>query len=146
MECNVLVIDDCEDTCLFVDRVLRRLPVSVTLANCAGEGLKKAIACKPSLILLDYFLPDWNGMEVLGALKSEYWLRDIPVIMMTANTDRGLIERAFASGVSDYIAKPLYAEEVLARVRTLLCNHEKLQAAMRASRLIRLLASRIARH
>ena len=119
---RVLVIDDSEEMHALFKRWL--LPMSVHVEHAYGgrEGIQMALKQKPTLILLDYMMPDCDGLEVMDHLKSIGTLRDVPVIMITANNDRKLISQAFAKGVCDYVNKPLFAEEFKARIDTALKN------------------------
>lgn len=119
---RVLVIDDSEEMHALFKRWL--LPMSVHVEHAYGgrEGIQMALKHKPTLILLDYMMPDCDGLEVMDHLKSIGTLRDVPVIMITANNDRKLISQAFAKGVCDYVNKPLFAEEFKARIDTALKN------------------------
>ena len=72
------------------------------------------------LILLDFTMPDMDGLEVLCRIKRDENLRDIPVIMVTGNTDVKDLEAAFAAGASDYVTKPYKKVELVARVSSAL--------------------------
>jgi len=107
---------------LLIKLWLSPLAIEVIHAYSGKEGLRLAADCKPTLILLDYMMPDCNGLSVLEQLKANEALREVPVIMITANNDRALISQAFAMGVSDYVSKPLFADEFKARIATALKN------------------------
>lgn len=72
------------------------------------------------LILLDIVLPDMDGREACRAIKSEYYLQDIPVITVTSLTEMEHLEKAFDAGSIDYITKPINKIELLARIRSVL--------------------------
>ena len=74
----------------------------------------------PSLILLDIMLPDEDGLTILGKLKSEARLREIPVIMLTAKTSELEKVRGLESGADDYITKPFGVMELLSRIKAVL--------------------------
>ncbi len=119
---RVLVIDDSEDIHMLIKLWLSPLSIEVNHAYGGKEGIELAAKLKPALILLDYMMPDCNGLAVLEQLKANEALRDVPVIMITANNDRTLISEAFAKGVCDYVNKPLFADEFKARIATALRN------------------------
>jgi putative two-component system response regulator len=73
---------------------------------------------KPDLILLDVMMPEIDGFEVCGRLKSNPRLMDIEVIFITALNDAKYITQGFELGAVDYITKPFKASEVRARVQT----------------------------
>lgn len=103
----VLVIDDDELIRIELKRTLQLYGFKVYLAKDGPTGLKLAQKKKPTFILLDWMMPEMDGMEVLSELKHNEKTEDIPVFMLT---DRGMIgdlDLAFEVGVDDYIIKPL---------------------------------------
>jgi len=117
---HILVIDDCLSLQLIINRVLSPTGVRMTFASGGEEGLRLAAEIRPTLILLDYAMPDCDGFQVLRRLRTDENLQDIPVVMITGNNDQSLIESAFEMGVCDYINKPFLAVELRARVRSAL--------------------------
>ena len=73
---------------------------------------------RPDLILLDIMMPEMDGFETCRRIKSDPKFNDIEVIFITALTDARYIAQGFETGAVDYIAKPLKAPEVKARVKT----------------------------
>ena len=74
----------------------------------------------PELIILDWMLPEMNGLEVLSALRSNAAIRHIPVIMLTARGAENDRITGLDFGADDYITKPFSPKELLARMRALL--------------------------
>nr|MBA3531414.1 response regulator [Ardenticatenales bacterium] len=72
------------------------------------------------LILMDVSMPDMDGIEACRQIKATPHLKDIPIIMVTGNTDAENLQSAFAAGAIDYITKPVNQVELLARVRSVL--------------------------
>jgi len=72
------------------------------------------------LILMDILMPELDGVEACRQIKSRPQLCDIPIIMITAQSDRANLQAAFAAGANDYIAKPVHSMELLARVSSAL--------------------------
>lgn len=88
-------------------------------AYSGAEALRAAARePKPDLILLDIFMPDQSGLDVLAALKESASLRHIPVILVTGRSDAATEARGFALGAVDFIAKPIKAPLLRARVAT----------------------------
>jgi len=103
----VLVVEDDELVREALRRSLKLYGFKAYLAKDGLTGLKLAQEKKPAFILLDWMMPDMDGLEVLSELKHNRKTSSIPVFMLTA---RGMIrdyDQAFEIGADDYIAKPL---------------------------------------
>jgi DNA-binding response OmpR family regulator len=87
-----------------------------------GEaGLKLAKEIKPDLILLDLILPKMDGFEVLGELKKDDEVKEIPVIVLTNLESNKDIERALELGATSYLVKANYdLDDVIAKIKTTL--------------------------
>lgn len=114
----VLVIDDQEPNVRLVGQLLARAGFEIVPALSGEDGLARALAMPPDLVLLDMRMPGMSGFDVLKALKASKKTRDVPVIFLTADNERESLARAFAAGAVDYITKPFVAEELLGRVNT----------------------------
>ena len=114
----VLVVDDQHTNIQAVGALLSRSGYDVMPATSGEQALQRAGFRVPALILLDVMMPEMDGFEVLRALRTQPGLTAVPVIFLTAATDRDLLMRAFDVGAVDYVTKPFVSEELLARVRT----------------------------
>ncbi|HUH12974.1 MAG TPA: response regulator, partial [Longimicrobiales bacterium] len=76
-------------------------------------ALEGVVGDVPDLVLLDISLPEMDGTEVLARMKVDRVLRTVPVIALTAHAMAGDRERYIAAGFDEYVAKPIYEEEVL---------------------------------
>ncbi|HEX2984239.1 MAG TPA: response regulator, partial [Ignavibacteriales bacterium] len=91
------------------------------LASLDGlDGVKKAAEHKPSLIILDLIMPNFDGVKVLQVLKVLDNLKNIPVLVITANTDRKNILAAVEAGADKVLSKPLQKEALIKTVNELL--------------------------
>lgn len=72
------------------------------------------------LILMDFTMPDMDGIAALNRIRAVSHLRDIPVIMVTGRVEPESLQKAFDAGAIDYITKPVHEVELLARVRSAL--------------------------
>ena len=125
---SILVVDDSKDERLLLKNLLESNGFGeVFLAESAERAFKQLIIRdmsgrppKIKLILLDFIMPDMDGLEVLCRIKKDENLRDIPVIMVTGNTNVKDLEAAFALGASDYVTKPYKKVELIARVSSAL--------------------------
>lgn len=80
---------------------------------------KFAHAPRPDLILLDLGLPKKDGREVLTEMKTDYELKDIPVVVMTASTDQEDMARSESLQVESYLTKPVNLDKFLKLVQKL---------------------------
>jgi putative two-component system response regulator len=114
----VLCIDDSPDLLALMAKALGEDYEVVTIDDPA-DGIKRAFEePRPDLILLDIEMPQVNGFEVCRALKSETLTAEIPVIFLTGKSEAQAQVEGFDAGAVDYIAKPINAAVLRARVRT----------------------------
>jgi diguanylate cyclase (GGDEF)-like protein len=123
---HILVIDDCRDIQALIGKILSPTGARLSYASGGVDGLRMAADLVPTLILLDYLMPDCDGMEVLKQLQADRRLKLIPVIMITGDKDPSLLASAFNHGICDYISKPFLPIELRARV----CSALKTRALM----------------
>jgi signal transduction histidine kinase len=83
------------------------------------QGLERAIYVKPDIILADVMMPVMSGDQMVDEIRKRHDLDDIPIILLTAKADDELRIRLLRSGAQDYIVKPFYSDEVMARVSNL---------------------------
>ncbi|NJO84171.1 MAG: response regulator [Blastochloris sp.] len=116
---KILIVDDDPTARMVLETML--IPDGYTL-ECATnglEGLEKAAALTPDLILLDVMMPHLDGFEVCRRLRAAPLLADIPVLMITALDDRDSRLRGIEAGADDFISKPIDRVEMRARVKTI---------------------------
>ncbi|QJQ95838.1 MULTISPECIES: ATP-binding protein [Halomonadaceae] len=91
--------------------MLERLGCHVEIAASGREALEKAKARHYDLIFMDVEMPDMDGLEVTRRMRERSgWMREVPIVAMTAGALGGDEERCRAAGMNDYLAKPLYHE------------------------------------
>ena len=113
---KVLVVDDQPQNLDILISYLARSELQLSVATCGLDALTLTDEQRPDLILLDIMMPDMDGFEVCKRLKQNPELATIPVIFMSALSDADSRVKGFNIGGADYIPKPLYREEVLARI------------------------------
>jgi CheY-like chemotaxis protein len=89
-------------------------------AENGSEGLAMASKIHPDLIILDITMPVMTGVEMLGKLKDQADLKDIPVIMLTAESGKDNVMQIVRMGVKDYVVKPFKGEQLIDRVQNLI--------------------------
>jgi DNA-binding response OmpR family regulator len=118
---TILVIDDLPANLGVVVQSLEIEGYRVLVAQEGDEGLRRAAAERPDLVLLDVMMQGLNGYDVCSRLKAGDTTGHIPVIFMTSLGDLRDKLAGFAAGAVDYIAKPVQVSELVSRVRT---HHE----------------------
>jgi len=112
MPTRILSVDDSRTIRLIVARAFKSYDVTI-FESCNGEeGLTVAAREKPELILLDVTMPVMDGVTMLEQLKGDPALKEIPVIMLTAESGRENIQMIARMGIRDYLTKP-FREDLL---------------------------------
>jgi DNA-binding NtrC family response regulator len=115
---RILVVDDTPANVKLLVDLLSVNGFDVVAAGSGTEGLERAGADAPDLVLLDVMMPDLDGFAVCERLKANEATRDAPVIFLTALHETLDKVRAFSAGGVDYLTKPLRAARAAARVNT----------------------------
>ena len=109
---RILLVEDDEDAATTMCQLLEYLGHEIHHARTGPEGLKKAIAIKPAIIICDIGLPELDGFEVAKRLKKGALTMDIPIVALSGYGERDFIERAKASGFAHHITKPATFAEI----------------------------------
>ncbi|MEI7849118.1 MAG: HD domain-containing phosphohydrolase [Chloroflexota bacterium] len=117
-EPTVLVIDDEEVIREALDMLLGS-QYKLYFAENGVEGLARALQNKPDVILLDVMMPQMDGFEVSRQVRATPALAEIPIIMITALSDRDSRLQGLRAGVDDFLTKPFDSLELLARLATI---------------------------
>jgi len=116
---TVLIVDDDRMNLKFAEHMLSST-YDVVLANSHEEALDYLSKELPALALLDVHMPGMNGFELLAEIRKIKHCNDLPVVFLTADSDRETEVRVFREGGLDYIQKPLVPEVVLERIKRIL--------------------------
>jgi CheY-like chemotaxis protein len=117
---TVLLVEDNEDNRIVYSTILRHFGYKVTEALNGEEGIAKARAEKPDLILMDISIPIIDGWEATQVLKHDPLTRSIPIIALTAHALASDREKAMEVGCDGYLAKPCEPRAVVAEVQRFL--------------------------
>jgi CheY-like chemotaxis protein len=126
----ILAIDDDSSVLKLIDLQLSRAGYSVITASSGKTGLDMARTGSPTLILLDIFMPDMDGFSVLRALQQEEVTARIPVIMISAQSEKNAVINAMRLGVSDYIVKPYEITSLLHKISSVIAFSSMEKLAM----------------
>ncbi len=117
---RILVVEDEAALVTLLRYNLERQGFAVDEAADGQEALLKVAEARPDLVLLDWMLPMFSGIEVCRQLRRQPATRTLPIIIVTARTEDQDAVRALDIGADDYITKPFSIDALLARVRALL--------------------------
>ncbi len=117
---KILLVEDDEMNRDMLSRRLNRKGFDVIIAADGQQGVAKASAESPDLILLDMSLPVMDGWEAARKIKGDPETRDIPIIALTAHAMAGDREKALGAGCDDFDTKPVELPRLLAKIEALL--------------------------
>jgi signal transduction histidine kinase len=115
---RLLIIDDVFDNRAVLGRRFERRGFEVSEADSGTRGLEMIASESFDIVLLDWMMPDLEGIEVLRRIRETHSDVALPVIMVTAKTQSEDIVQALGAGANDYITKPVDFAVALARVQT----------------------------
>jgi DNA-binding response OmpR family regulator len=120
MAYKILTVDDSKTIRMIVKKAFKPYNCELFEGENGVEGLAIAAKELPDLIILDITMPVMTGIEMLGKLKAESDLQDIPVIMLTAESGKENVMQIVKMGVKDYIVKPFKGEQLIERAKNVL--------------------------
>lgn len=116
----VLMVDDDEFQHKIVGKILEGKNYRMVFADSGIDALKILRKIHPDLILMDVMMPGMDGLEVVRQLKSAPQLADVPVIMITGKSDKGIVIESLKAGAIDFVVKPFDRDTLLGKVSQLL--------------------------
>lgn len=119
---TLLLAEDDPDIQLVARTALRRAGFEVSIAGNGADALARVAERRPDVVLLDWMMPQVDGLEACSRLKSDPATRDIPVIFLTARSQEAEIKRGLQLGAIGYITKPFDALDLGRQVRELLAG------------------------
>ncbi len=121
----ILIVDDNPQNIQLLGSIIKEDEYELAFATRGTDALTYLEAEKPDLILLDVMMPEMDGYTVCEKIKANKRLKDIPIIFLTAKKEAEDIVKGFKVGGVDYITKPFYPIELMARVE----NHLAIKRA-----------------
>ena len=117
---NILIIDDSNTNLVLLESLFRRNGYRVFSAINGREGLDLLKKNIPDLIFLDLKMPEIDGFEFMRLLKKNTDWANIPVVILSAISDKETIIQSIEMGVVDYLTKPLEIEKVIYLTKSIL--------------------------
>ncbi len=114
---SVLVVEDEDHIRSILEYNLKLDGFDVRVAENGRKGLELVHQRYPDVILLDWMMPEMNGLEMLSALKKDKQTENIPVFMLTARAMMQDLGTALLEGADDYIVKPFDPKDLGATIR-----------------------------
>ena len=120
MSRNILVVDDDPNVVEILTESLRGRGYRTESAYSGTEAVEKYDSFRPDLVVLDILLPEKNGFEVCDEIRARDAHRDVPIIIISANSIPDSMVRVFSAGAQDYIKKPFSIKEITAKIENFL--------------------------
>ncbi len=114
----IMVIEDEEAISMLLTYNLESAGYKVATVNNGLNAISQVQTLKPSLIILDWMLPEISGVEICKLIRSKAEIKDIPIILLTAKSQEEDKIKGLDAGADDYVTKPFSIPELLARVKT----------------------------
>ncbi len=116
---KILLVDDSATVLLMEKMILAKGPYDLVVAKDGQEGVEKAAAEKPDLILMDVMMPRLTGFEACKKIRAHGPTARIPVILVTTRGEEESMKQGFEAGCNAYVTKPINGADLLAKVRGL---------------------------
>ena len=114
----VMVIEDEEAIATLLTYNLEKEGFRVKVVNNGMNAVSEVEKHKPSVIILDWMLPEISGVEICKLIRSKPEIKTIPIIMLTAKSQEEDKIKGLGAGADDYVTKPFSVPELMARVKT----------------------------
>jgi PAS domain S-box-containing protein len=121
---RILIIDDDREA-IEIARMVLENAFEIEVAETGEDGLTKAFQFKPSLILLDLYLPGLDGGRICRIFRTQEETRAVPIAFFSAGTQNDEMQRCFASGADDFIVKPFSGKELVEKIWRLLMKKKE---------------------
>lgn len=110
---KILCIEDSREAQQMLTFVLTKAGYEVITADDGPQGIEKAKAWRPALILVDMMMPGMTGAEVVRQLRTSAAGRSVPILILSAYEDVALVEEARAAGADDYLVKTIPSQDLI---------------------------------
>ena len=110
---RVLIVDDDEELSAYYALTLRKAGMEVSLVNNPVKVLETLEHFNPDILLLDMYMPDYNGMELASVIRQEDKYIALPIVFISAEGSKDIHEQAYKLGVDDFIVKPIVGEKLV---------------------------------
>lgn len=119
---NILIIDDSNTNLVLLNSLLEKKGYNVISALSAMEGIELIKNELPDLIYLDLLMPDVDGLQFISIIKENDSWNEIPIVILSAVSDKDIIRKSMKMGIVDYIIKPINIHKILSLTENILSN------------------------
>lgn len=119
---NILIVDDSPTETHVLTSMLEKNGFSVSAATSGEEGIEKAKAEKPDLILMDVVMPGMNGFQAARQISNESETSNIPIIIVSTKDQETDKMWGLRQGAKDYVTKPADEKELMSKINALLAG------------------------
>jgi len=123
---RILIVDDSSVIRTILARGLNESGFETVCAANGVEAFRLAREKKPDLVLTDLNMPEMNGMQLCRQLKHDSELHDLPLVVMSANGDKGTMRRMVSMGAAGFLVKPFSHDQAAILIEKLLDDHVQL--------------------
>ena len=124
---RALVVEDNEHVCYMLEFILRRAGYEVTSVGNGRDAQAAIENLEPvDVVLLDLMLPYISGYQLISEMRDDPSWQHVPIVVLSAKVMEHDIVRALDLGANDYVTKPFRPEELLARLRRVVSDHERM--------------------
>ncbi len=117
---RVLIIDDSRAIRRIVGEMMKSLGFEITEASHGGEALQRLEELgAPDICFVDWNMPEMNGLEFIKAVRRQPQYADLPLMMITTETEMERMAEAFVAGVNEYVMKPFDKDMIIEKLNLL---------------------------
>ena len=127
MGSKILIVDDQAMMLKLISHPLAQEGYEIITAMSGVDALQKVQSEQPDLLILDVMLPDTNGIDVLRRIRQVLHLTDLPIIILSGQTELSAKIQGLEAGADEYVTKPVDPKEMVVRVRSLLARTQRLR-------------------
>ena len=115
-EAKILLVDDDRLMLSLLKGILEPWGMQVTTCNEPRQARTMLSEVKPDLMVLDFEMPEMNGIEVCQQTRNDVSTATLPILFLTAHRDADTMQKVFSAGADDYVSKPVIAPELMTRI------------------------------
>jgi two-component system chemotaxis response regulator CheY len=117
---TVMTVDDSDSIRLMLSFILKKQGYHVIEATSGHDALHKLLTVKPDLLITDINMPDMDGISLISEIKKNKALNDVPILILTTESQESLRKTAISAGVRGWIVKPVLNDQLISAVRRLI--------------------------